>query len=36
MNFNVPADLWVKLKENEKSDKYLDLAWERKKTNYRT
>ena len=28
----MPADLRVKLKENEKKDKYLDLARELKKT----
>ena len=27
-----PADLRVKLKESEKKNKYLDLAWELKKT----
>ena len=31
MNFTVPADHRVKLKENEKMDKYLDLARELKK-----
>ena len=31
MNFTVPVDLWVKLKESEKKDKYLDLARELKK-----
>ena len=31
MDFAVPADHRVKLKENEKKDKYLDLAWELKK-----
>ena len=31
MNFTVPADHRVKLKENEKKDKYLDLARELKK-----
>ena len=28
MNVAVPADHRVKLKENEKKDKYIDLAWE--------
>ena len=32
MDFAVPADHRVKLKENEKKDKYLDLAKERKIT----
>ena len=31
MDFAVPADHWIKLKESEKKDKYLDLAWELKK-----
>ena len=31
MNFAVPADHSVKLKENENKDKYLDLAMELKK-----
>ena len=31
MDFAVPADHRVKLKENEKKDKYLDLARELKK-----
>ena len=31
MNFAVPADHRVKLKESEKKDKYLHLAWELKK-----
>ena len=31
MDFAVPADLRVKLKESEKKDKYLDLAREFKK-----
>ena len=31
MNFAVPADHWVKLKENEKKDKYVDLAKELEK-----
>ena len=30
VEFTVPADYIVKLKENEKKDKYLDLAWELK------
>ena len=28
MDFAVPADHRIKLKESEKKDKYLDLAWE--------
>ena len=32
MHFVVPAEYWVKLQEIEKKDKYLDLAWELKKT----
>ena len=32
MDFTVPADHRVKLKENEKWDKYLDLTRELKKT----
>ena len=42
VDFAVPADHRVKLKENEKSDKYLDIAREQKKqkqtkqTNYGT
>ena len=32
MDFAVPADHWVKLKESENRDKYLDLARELKKT----
>ena len=31
MDFAIPADHSVKSKENEKKDKYLDLAWELKK-----
>ena len=31
MNFAVTADHWVKLKGNEKKDKYLELARELKK-----
>ena len=31
MDFAVEADYIVKNKENQKSDKYLDLAWELKK-----
>ena len=31
MDFAVPADHRVKLKESEKKYKYLDLAWELKK-----
>ena len=30
VDFAVPVDHWVKLKENEKRDKYLDLAREPK------
>ena len=30
VNFTVPAEYWVKLKESEKRDKYLDLARELK------
>ena len=29
--FSIPADHWIKLKESEKKNKYLDLAWELKK-----
>ena len=32
VNFEVPADHRVKLKESEKNDKYLDLARELKKS----
>ena len=32
VDFDVPADHKIKLKENEKKDKYLDLAWKLKKT----
>ena len=32
VDFAVPADYRIKLKECEKKDKYLDLARERKKT----
>ena len=32
MDFAVPADHRIKLKESEKKDKSLDLAWEWKKT----
>ena len=32
VDFAVPADHRVKLKDSEKKDKYLDLAWELKKT----
>ena len=35
VNFAVSADHRIKLKECEKKDKYLDLAWELKK-NYGT
>ena len=31
MDFAVPADHRVKLKESEKKDQFLDLAWELKK-----
>ena len=31
MDFAIPTDHWVKLKESEKRDKYLDLARELKK-----
>ena len=31
VDFAVPADHWIKLKESEKKDKYLDLARELKK-----
>ena len=31
VDFAVPADYWINLKENEKQDKYLDLARELKK-----
>ena len=31
MDFAVPADQWVELKESEKEDKYHDLARELKK-----
>ena len=31
VDFAIPADHWVKLKESEKRDKYLDLARELKK-----
>ena len=31
MDFAAPADHRVKIKENEKSDKYLNLVWELKK-----
>ena len=31
MDFAVPADHWVKIKESEKMDEYLDLAWEQEK-----
>ena len=33
VDFAVPADLRVKLKESEKKDKYLDLVWELKLIN---
>ena len=31
VDFAVPVDHWIKIKENEKVDKYLDLARELKK-----
>ena len=31
VDFAVPMDHGVKIKENEKIDKYLNLAWEQKK-----
>ena len=31
MDFTVPADHRVKLRERKKKDKYYDLAWELKK-----
>ena len=31
MDFAIPPDYWVKIKENEKINKYSDLAWEMKK-----
>ena len=31
VDLTVPANHWEKWKENEKKDKYLDLAWELKK-----
>ena len=31
MDFAIPVDYRVKIKESEKSDKYLDLAWELRK-----
>ena len=36
MDFAVPADHSLKLKESEKKDKYFDLARELKKKNYET
>ena len=35
VHFTIPADYRVKLKESEKIDKYLNLAWELEK-NYET
>ena len=32
VDFAVTADHWVKSKENEEKDKYLDIAWELKKS----
>ena len=31
MDFATPADYRIKVKESEKRDKYLDLAWELRK-----
>ena len=31
VDFVVPADNWIKLKESEKRDKYQDFAWELRK-----
>ena len=31
VNFTIPVDYKVKIKENKKTDKYMDLAWELKK-----
>ena len=31
MDFAVPSDHWVQMKESEKKDNYVDLAWELKK-----
>ena len=28
MDFAILENQWVKIKENEKRDKYLDIAWE--------
>ena len=36
VDFALPGDYRVKLKESEKKDKYQDIAWELKKKNYRT
>ena len=37
VGFAIPAEHWVKLKESEKRDKYIDLArYLKKKTNYET
>ena len=35
VDFAVPTDYWIKLKECEKKDKYLDLARELKKKNWK-
>ena len=35
VDFPVTADHSVKIKESKKIDKYLDLAWERKKLRYK-
>ena len=32
LDFAIPVDYWVKLKESEKRDKYQDFAKELKKT----
>ena len=32
MDFSVPVDRKVKIKENEKRDKYIDLAWQHDET----
>ena len=36
MEFDVPADHRIKLKEREKKNKYLDFAWELKKLEHVT
>ena len=30
VSFAIPVDHWGEMKENEKIDKYVDLAWEQK------